>query len=96
MKSKSAKAWIALVIVVVLSAGILTAGLFYPESLRGIYNGLIRVKNTFSFVVLRQKPHFYTLTLEKNGKDYRLTSKDFFEVSYRDEFVIKEIGRAHV
>ena len=62
------------------------------KGLRGIYNGLIRVRNTFSFVVLRQKPHFYALILEKNGKDYRLTSQDFFEVSYRDEFVIKDIA----
>ena len=92
MKGKSAKAWIALVIVVVLAASVLTAGIFYPKGLRGIYNGLVRTRNTLSFIVLRQKPHFYALILEKNGKDYRLTSQDFFEVSYRDEFVIKDIA----
>ena len=55
-------------------------------------HGLIRIRNAFSFHVLRQKPHFYALVLEMNGKDYRLTSQDFFEVSYRDEFVIKGIS----
>ena len=54
--------------------------------------GWKRIQNTFSFIVLDRKPHFYSLVLEKNGKDYRLTSSDIFEVSYRDEFVIKEIS----
>ena len=90
-KGKSAKVWIALVIVVVLTGGVLTAGFLYPQGMRGLYSGLLRIRNTFSFIVLGQKPHFYALILEKNGKDYRLTSQDFFEVSYRDEFVIKEI-----
>ena len=93
MKSKSVKIWIALVIVVVLAAGVLTAGFFYPaRTSRDIPMGLIRIQNTFSFIVLEQKPHFYALILEKNGKDYRLTAADSFEVSYRDEFVIKDIA----
>ena len=91
MKRKSVKIRMTLVIIVVLAAGLLIAGFFYPQGLRGITNGLIRAKNTFSFIVLKQKPHFYALILEKNGKDYRLTAADSFEVSYRDEFVVKDI-----
>ena len=92
VKRKSAKVWIVLVIVLILVAGVLAARFLYPDSLQRMSNGLIRIRNTFSFLVLRQKPHFYALILEMNGKDYRLTSQDFFEVSYRDEFVIKDIS----
>ena len=91
-RGKSSKAWIVLIIVVVLAASALTAFFFNPGGLQGAYNGLIRIRNTFSFYALGQKPHFYALLLEKNGKDYLLTSQDSFEVSYRDEFVIKEIS----
>ena len=60
----------------------MAAGLFYPERVRGISGGLVRLKNAFSFIALGQKPHFYSLLLEKNGKDYRITSQDVLEVSY--------------
>ena len=63
-----------------------------PGKVRAIAEGWNRIQNTFSFIVLDRKPHFYALVLEKNGKDYRLTSSDIFEVSYRDEFVIKEVS----
>src|SRR5665647_1612545 len=76
----------------VLAAAGLSAGLFYPEKTQKISEGLTRIRNTFSFIVLNRKPHFYALMLEKNGKDYRLTSRDTLEISYRDEFIIKEIS----
>ncbi|MHB9099851.1 MAG: tetratricopeptide repeat protein, partial [Syntrophales bacterium] len=82
---------IALMIAVLLTIGVMTAGFLYPEGIQGITASLARIRNTFSFIVLGQKPHFYTLMLEKNGKDYALTARDVFEVSYRDEFVIKNV-----
>jgi len=51
-----------------------------------------RAVNTFSFLVLGRNPHFYYLLVEKNGKDYQLTTQDTFDLSYRDEFVIKGIA----
>jgi len=63
--------------------------------LRGMHNypvSFMRLKNTFSFVFLGGKPGFYYLDVEKNGKDYRLRKGDAFDVSYRDEFVVKEIA----
>ncbi|MBM4314886.1 MAG: hypothetical protein FJ122_13365, partial [Deltaproteobacteria bacterium] len=90
MRGRPAKVWITLAVAAILVGGALTAGFLYLKDLQGLYLGLLRIRNTFSFFVLGQKPHFYALIIEKNGKDYRLTSRDFFEVSYRDEFVIKE------
>ena len=54
--------------------------------------GLTRMKNTFSFVFLGYKPTFYYIDIEKNGKDLRLRDVDIFDVSYRDEFVVKDIS----
>ncbi|MCX5837231.1 MAG: hypothetical protein NTW71_01735, partial [Deltaproteobacteria bacterium] len=88
---KSTKIWIVVLILLILTACGL-AVLHYPEKLQVIPDGWERIRNTFSFIILDQKPHFYALILEKNGKDYRLTSRDTVEISYRDEFVIKEIS----
>lgn len=80
------------IICLLLTAAILAAVLLYPKEMRGIAEGWNRIRNTFSFIVLDRKPHFYSLLLEKNGKDYRLTAGDIFEVSYRDEFVVKAVS----
>ena len=37
-----------------------SAGIFYAQ----------RAKNTFSYYILQNKPHFYYLQMEKNGKEY--------------------------
>jgi hypothetical protein len=88
---KAAKIWIVLLILLVITTCMVTLGLLLPERMRGLSAALERIRNTFSFTVLGQKPHFYSLLLEKNGKDYRLTTREDFEVSYRDEFIIKKI-----
>ena len=90
-KRKSTKKWIVLLLVVILAVGFLTAGLLYPERGKELSDSLKRIRNTVAFIALGQQPQFYEFILEKNGKDYRLTSRDVFEVSYRDEFVIKKI-----
>jgi len=51
-----------------------------------------KMKSVFLSTVLGHEPKFYYLDVEKNGKDYRLTKDDVFEVSYRDEFVIKSVS----
>ena len=38
-----------------------------------------RVKNTFSHYVLKNKPQFYYLQMEKNGKDIRVSVDDPLE-----------------
>lgn len=50
------------------------------------------LKNKFSFVILGHKPAFYYMEIEKNSKDFKLGANDAFDVSYRDEFVVKEIS----
>jgi tetratricopeptide (TPR) repeat protein len=64
----------------------------FPEKMHKYPVSLVRLKNTFSFVFFGHKPDFYYLDMEKNGKDYRLKRGDVFDISYRDEFVVKEIA----
>ena len=48
--------------------------------------------NLFSFYVLGNPPNFYWLEGEKNGTAFRISSRDVFEVSYRDEFIFRNIS----
>ncbi|MGZ6249820.1 MAG: hypothetical protein ACXWMC_09430, partial [Syntrophales bacterium] len=61
----------------------------FPERMHKYPISPARLKNTFSFVFLGGRPEFYYLDVEKNGKDYRLKKGDTFDISYRDEFVVK-------
>ena len=65
--------------------------LFYPQFSRSISFHVSRIKNTFSHYVLKEKPHFYYLEMEKNGKDIRVSKDLPLEITYRDEFVVKSV-----
>lgn len=67
-------------------------GLLFPDNFKRVSFAFTRIKNTVSFVVLGKAPQFYFLDMEKNGKDVRLTKNDALDVTYRDEFVIKDIS----
>ncbi|HYA14705.1 MAG TPA: hypothetical protein VEF33_10250, partial [Syntrophales bacterium] len=79
-------------IAVVLVVSWLAVNHFFSDRVRDYPLILMRLKNTFSFVVLGKKPELYYLDIEKSGKDYKLRKGDIFDVSYRDEFVIKDIS----
>jgi tetratricopeptide (TPR) repeat protein len=68
------------------------ANFAFPERMHKYPVSLMRLENTFSFVFLGAKPEFYYMDVEKNGKDYILKKGDVFDISYRDEFVVKEIA----
>ena len=42
---------------------------------------LTRIKNILSYYVLQDKPHFYYIAMEKNGKDIRINANESFEVT---------------
>ena len=64
---------------------------FYPQFFRSLAFKASRIKNTFSHYVLQDRPHFYYLEMEKNGKDIRVGKDEALEVTYRDEFVVKSV-----
>ena len=93
-EKKSKRSWKWPVLLAALLVFIVASALIFifPEQFLRLSFGMKRVKNTFAFLVLGAPPHFYYLDMEKNGKDLRLGEKDFFDISYRDEFVIKDVS----
>ena len=72
-------------VAIIVGAGLLIA--FYGEifSLKGL-KGLFRVS------ILGKTPEFHHLIIERNGTDERLTARDVFKITYRDEFIIKQVS----
>ena len=56
-KGPAAWVWIALPVAALLAAGLI-AGLAFTGSVRGVYDGLLRMRNTVAFYVLGHKPQF--------------------------------------
>lgn len=52
----------------------------------------LRIKDVIISALPGQKPIFYHLEIEKNGKEYFLKTTDVFDITYRDEFVIKDVS----
>ena len=82
---------IALVVVLCVVAAIIT-NYAVSDKIHESPISFTRLKSTFSFIFLGHKPAFYYVDIEKNGKDFRLRKIDTFDVSYRDEFVVKNIS----
>jgi len=78
------------VVVIVLALGIAAFLLRGPNGT--LSNAWQRAGNLFSYYVMGNPPHFYWLEGEKNGKEFRLSTKDILEISYRDEFVFRTLS----
>ena len=85
-------AGIAGFVAAMLVLGWIIATYVFPEKMNEYPLSPVRLKNTFSFVFLGGKPQFYYMDVEKNGKDYRLKKGGVLDISYRDEFVVKDIA----
>ncbi|HNZ65676.1 MAG TPA: hypothetical protein PKJ10_07555, partial [Smithella sp.] len=77
---------LAVISVILLIAFLLSRNVFSSFALQAS-----RIKNTFAHYALKEKPQFYYLELEKNGKDIRVGRNNGLEITYRDEFVVKSV-----
>lgn len=91
-KKKSVYILIIIAVTVISFAGGAIFDRIFRTKVEGWSFRISKAKNIFLSTVLGHEPQFYYLDVEKNGKDYRLTKDDVFEVSYRDEFVIKSVS----
>ncbi|HON23952.1 MAG TPA: tetratricopeptide repeat protein, partial [Syntrophales bacterium] len=87
-----------LIVGAVLGAAVLLVGLMwglaaiFPKHFNDLSSGWIRVKNFVAFAALGKQPQFYYLNIEKNGRVYRVTPREYFEVTYKDEFIITGVA----
>src|SRR5512137_13043 len=70
---------------VVIAAALVTVSLMLIAAMVIFFPGFNPLKS------LMKGPSLEYLEMEMNGKELKLTPADTFEVSYRDEFVIKKV-----
>ena len=75
-------------LLVVLTGLVWGLATVFPQRFNSLSTGWTRAKNFIAFTILGKQPQFYHLDIEKNGKVYRLTPREFFEITYKDEFII--------
>ncbi len=83
---------VGIILTVVLVVSWIAVNYLFFDKVRESPISLVRLKNVIAFVFLGDKPKVYYLDIEKSGKDYKLRKGDIFDVSYRDEFVVKDIS----
>jgi len=88
-KSRTPHSGIIFVVLLSFVVGVLFSSL---TSNLGAFSWLSRMKATILVTFGGDTPQTYYIDIEKNGKDYKLKQGDRFEVSYRDEFVIKHVS----
>ncbi|MHB8137664.1 MAG: tetratricopeptide repeat protein [Smithellaceae bacterium] len=92
-KKSSNKIIIAVAVIVGVVILLLTSLMYFrPQVFQSGIFFAHRAMNSFSHYVLKAKPHFYYLRMEKNGKDIEVGADGTLEINYRDEFVIKSVG----
>ncbi|MCX5835351.1 MAG: hypothetical protein NTV99_12770, partial [Deltaproteobacteria bacterium] len=93
-RKKSGKILLFLAAVFVFSLLVAGGAAFFDEYMAKTKGGegwFSRTKDTVS-TFLGGKPHFYYLVVERDGADVKLTEENVFVLTYRDEFVIKEVA----
>ncbi|HRS29558.1 MAG TPA: hypothetical protein P5255_14980, partial [Phycisphaerae bacterium] len=75
----------------VLGVGGLWLGFIAGDPRHSPVFGLERIANALSFYLLGRPPHVYGLIGEKNGRVVRLAPSETFPVTFRDEFVFREV-----
>ena len=81
-----------LITFVVIVIVVFAIWLFRPQVISAFTFQIVRINNIFCYYVLQAKPHFYFIEMEKNGKDIHINANESFEVTYRDEFVVKSVA----
>ena len=90
---KSFYIWVIVIFVAVSFVGGIVLNQFLAESHEGaVALRVYKIKNVFLSTIMNRTPDFYYIDVEKNGKDFRLKKENRFEVSYRDEFVVKKVS----
>ncbi|MEA3471206.1 MAG: hypothetical protein U9R24_05790, partial [Thermodesulfobacteriota bacterium] len=92
VKGPSGKIWTIVAIAGIAFIVGVTFDTFVMDSLVFSSKYISRIKNTFLVTFFDREPIFYYVDIEKNGEEYRLDGQSTFTVSYRDEFVIKDVS----
>ena len=83
--------WVIFIIVAIVAT--ISVLIFWQPRFSGltIFQIPLRAINTVAYYAFNKKPHFYYAVMEKNGKEIHVSPSDTFDITYRDEFVIKSV-----
>jgi len=90
-QSKHNLFWIAAGVVLTVLAGFINLPHVAPGKASGVSFILKRIQGALAYRMLDRTPHVYALVAEKNGQDLLISETAPFDVTSRDEFVIKDV-----
>ncbi|MGD0274808.1 MAG: tetratricopeptide repeat protein [Syntrophales bacterium] len=79
-------------LVIVLTALAVSLHVFKPAVLSQLSNAAMRVRGTVSYLIMHTPPRWYYVDGERNGMEFRLYRAESFQVTYRDEFVLRSVS----
>lgn len=91
MTGKYNWAWVAAGVVLMGLAGFFALPYAAPGKSALLSFAMKRIQGSLAHYVLGHPPRVYALTAEKNGQDFLISDKYLFDVTSRDEFVIKDV-----
>lgn len=91
LRGKSNRVWIVVGVVLIALTGFMALPYVAPGKTALLSFFMKRVQGSLAYHVLGRAPRVYALTAEKNGRDFLISDKDLFDVTSRDEFVIKDV-----
>lgn len=76
-------------LVIILTAAAVFLHIFRPAVLSQLSNAAMRVRGTASYLIMHTTPGWYYVDGERNGMEFRLYRGESFQLTYRDEFVLR-------
>lgn len=83
---------IAVGVVLIILAGFLAFPYVAPGKADLLSFIMKRIQGSLAYYVMDRTPRVYELTAEKNGQDLLISDRELFDVTSRDEFVIKDVA----
>jgi tetratricopeptide (TPR) repeat protein len=91
LPGKCKRVWVSVGVVLVVLAGFLVFPYVAPGKAALLSFFMQRIQSALAYRLLDQAPRVYALTAEKNGRDFMISESVLFDVTSRDEFVIKDV-----
>ena len=88
---KSNGFWVVAGVVLIVLAGFFALPYVSPGKAAPLSFAMKRIQGSLAYYILDRTPRVYALTAEKNGQDFLISDKDLFDVTSRDEFVVKDV-----
>lgn len=91
-QGKHNRVWIAAAVALLVAGGFLILLYVAPGKASQVSFIGKRIQGALAYRMLDRPPRVYALMAERNGQDFLISDQEPFEVTSRDEFVIKDVA----